>query len=141
MAPSQSLLPLLFLVSSFTPSLCPHLSKHFIPGCKAGAASALQGKASPFPSTRMSGTEAASPTQSLVSLPKGPRQIQFEAASRHMLCAMFYLCLAPRALEETWLGSPSAAKVQPARRPDSSSSLVNPYQITIYTLLESGYLF
>lgn len=98
MAPSQSLLPFLFLVSSFTPSLCPHLSKHFIPGCKAGAASALQGKASLFPSTWMSGTEAASPTQSLVSLPKGPRQIQFEAASRHMLCAMFYLCLAPRAL-------------------------------------------
>lgn len=75
----------------------------------------------------MSGTEAAPPTQSLVSLPKGPWQIQFEAASRHMLCAMFYFCLAPHGLEETWLGSPSAAKVQPARRPDSSSSLVNPY--------------
>lgn len=65
--------------------------------CKYSARQSLS-----LPQHKMSGTGAAPPTQSLVSLPKDPRQIQFEAASRHTLCAVFY----------SWLGSPSAAKVQ-----------------------------
>lgn len=92
----------------------------------------LQGRSCKCPprqslSTQISGTEAAPPAQSLVSLPKGPWQIHFEAAPRPTLCAMCYSCLAPRGLEEAWLGGPCAAKVWPALRPDSSSSLVNPH--------------
>lgn len=110
-APSQSLLhsPFLEISPSLPPSLCPQVSRHFLPGCKAGGLAAPKcpsRQAFPFPSIWTSGTEAASPTQSLVSLPKCPWQIQFQAASRHMLCTLFYLRLALRALESVWLGSP-----------------------------------
>lgn len=75
------------------PFLCPQVSRHSLPGCKAGGLAApgcspLQ--AFPFPSIWASGAEAAFPTQSLVSLPEGRQQIWFQAASRGMLCTLFY---------------------------------------------------
>lgn len=57
------------------PSLCCLLSGRFLPGCKAGGLAAPTcppRQAFPFPSVWTSGTEAASPTQSLLSLPKRP---------------------------------------------------------------------
>lgn len=88
----------------------------------------LQGpsKAKPLPSPALGEWHRSSFSNSKpgVFAKRPTAKSTWSSIKAHVVCNI-YSCLVPRGLEETWLGSSSAAKVQPACRPDSSSVVVN----------------